>query len=431
MIVQSEPMKILMLAPEPFFTVRGTPFSILHRVKALSELGHEVDLVTYHLGEDVSFPGLAVYRTPRLPFLRHVKVGPSLVKIPLDLLLFFRAGILCLRKRYDCIHTHEEAALMGAMASAVFGVVHVYDMHSSLPQQFVNYNYFKLFPGLLLSAARMVERFILAHSDAVIAICPHLKDIALAEGARGRVDVIENPPLISSPPGDAPGLARRLRDSLGIGDRLVALYTGTFEYNQGLEEIVRGIPLVVKEVPDIVFLLAGGEPHQVEALRALGDRLGISGHLILPGRRPLHEMDAYMAASDILLSFRKIGTNTPLKIYSYLWSGTPTVATDLLVHTQVLNGEVALLTEPTVEAFARGIVTLARDRALRRRIGENGRRLAERRYSPAVYLAQMRELCAAVQAMARRGIAVFLMSALICDLLAERLSACGELASFI
>ena len=36
-----------MLAPEPFFEPRGTPFSEYHRIKALGELGHHVDLVTY------------------------------------------------------------------------------------------------------------------------------------------------------------------------------------------------------------------------------------------------------------------------------------------------------------------------------------------------------------------------------------------------
>ena len=42
-----------MLAPEPFFEPRGTPFSEYHRIKALGELGHHVDLVTYPIGRDV------------------------------------------------------------------------------------------------------------------------------------------------------------------------------------------------------------------------------------------------------------------------------------------------------------------------------------------------------------------------------------------
>jgi hypothetical protein len=40
------PMHILMIAPEPFFEPRGTPFSEYHRIKALLALGHTVDLVT-------------------------------------------------------------------------------------------------------------------------------------------------------------------------------------------------------------------------------------------------------------------------------------------------------------------------------------------------------------------------------------------------
>ncbi len=53
-------MNILMLAPEPFFQPRGTPISVYFRLKALSDLGHSVDLVTYPRGGDVAFPGLSI-----------------------------------------------------------------------------------------------------------------------------------------------------------------------------------------------------------------------------------------------------------------------------------------------------------------------------------------------------------------------------------
>ena len=42
-----------MIAPQPFFRARGTPFSVLHRIRALVLLGHSVDLVTYPFGEPV------------------------------------------------------------------------------------------------------------------------------------------------------------------------------------------------------------------------------------------------------------------------------------------------------------------------------------------------------------------------------------------
>ena len=56
-------MKILMIAPEPFFEPRGTPFSEYFRIKALSELGHEIDLATYPIGKDVDIPDLRIFRS--------------------------------------------------------------------------------------------------------------------------------------------------------------------------------------------------------------------------------------------------------------------------------------------------------------------------------------------------------------------------------
>ena len=80
-------VRILMIAPEPFFEPRGTPFSEYHRIRALVDLGHEVDLVTYPFGQDVVMPGLRIVRAPRPPFVSRVKIGPSFAKLPLDALL--------------------------------------------------------------------------------------------------------------------------------------------------------------------------------------------------------------------------------------------------------------------------------------------------------------------------------------------------------
>ena len=81
-----------MIAPQPFFEPRGTPFSEFHRIRALTDLGHTVDLVTYPFGQDVTMAGLRVYRSLRVPLLTRVKIGPSLAKIPLDAGVRHRGG---------------------------------------------------------------------------------------------------------------------------------------------------------------------------------------------------------------------------------------------------------------------------------------------------------------------------------------------------
>src|SRR5438128_11042066 len=142
-----------MIAPEPFFEPRGTPFSEFHRIRALVDLGHEVDLVTYPFGQDVTMPGLRVFRSARPPLVAQVGVGPSLAKIPLDCLLTLTALRRAMASRYDAVHSHEEGGLIGVALAALLRVPHLYDMHSSLPQQLTNFAF---------SRSRIMRRVFLA-----------------------------------------------------------------------------------------------------------------------------------------------------------------------------------------------------------------------------------------------------------------------------
>jgi Glycosyltransferase Family 4 len=162
----------LMIAPQPFFTPRGTPFSVRARIQALVALGHSVDLVTYHAGDDISLSGLRIYRTLWIPWVRSVPIGPSLTKILLDILLFVLVLTKILSHRYDVIHTHEEAGLMGAVLAPWAKAQHLYDMHSSLPQQLKNFKAYNYAP--IVKIFEILERFVIRRADAVIAICPEL-----------------------------------------------------------------------------------------------------------------------------------------------------------------------------------------------------------------------------------------------------------------
>ncbi len=97
--------------------------------------------MTYPLGEDVSFKNLRIFRVPNLLRLKKIKIGPSYAKVPLDALLTLKAGFRVLTKRYDLIFSHEEAALPGVVLSRLGRVPHIYDMHSSLPQQLENFEF--------------------------------------------------------------------------------------------------------------------------------------------------------------------------------------------------------------------------------------------------------------------------------------------------
>ena len=390
-------MRILMIAPEPFFEPRGTPFSVYHRARALSELGHTIDLVTYHVGADVTLPRVTLHRAPRLPFVREVKIGPSLVKFPLDALLFAATLRLLLRGHYDCIHTHEEAGLFGAILGRVFRVPHVYDMHSQLSQQLTNFGF--THNRALIGLMRGVERAIIRSAQVVIVICQDLEDVVAGIAPGKPVVLIENTAVTAdmattADPGmDVAGEPERMPHDLGLAERRgpILLYTGTFESYQGLDLLVESMPAVLERSPDVTYVLVGGRPEQIAALAARAERLGVRHALRLPGQRTPGEMPALMALADVLLSPRSTGTNTPLKIYSYLRAGRPILATRIQSHAQTLTDAEALLVEPTSGALAAGAIALLGDDTLRRRLAEGARRLAAAKYSDEAFLERTAE----------------------------------------
>ncbi|NOY76790.1 MAG: glycosyltransferase family 4 protein [Calditrichaeota bacterium] len=382
-------MKILMIAPQPFFQPRGTPFSVLGRLKALSDLGHSVDLVTYHVGEDKGFPNIQIYRIPKLP-IRKVKVGPSLAKIPMDIALFLKAFSLLRRHKYEVLHTHEEAGFMGILLKRIFKIPHIYDMHSSLPQQLHNFSF--THSNVIHKTFEWLEKKTLENAEGVITICPELYNYVESLGIKTYHTLIENVVDYASLFENTNGEIKTLVPWDQLKGRVKVLYSGTFEPYQGLDLLVESAAQVIRRHPEVVYLMVGGKPEQVEHYKNQVQKLGLSDHFYFTGMVSPVTAEKFVEYSDVLLSPRTHGNNTPLKIYSYLRSGKPIVATNLITHTQVMNDSVAILTHPSPEDFARGTNQVLENNELSRLITENARKLAEEKYTYSVYLKKLNDL---------------------------------------
>ena len=352
------------------------------RLKAFSDMGHRVDLLTYSMGEDVVLPGVRILRIPQLPGIRKVKIGPSFTKIPLDTCLLLKSVVWLLRNRYDLIHTHEEAGFWGTALSRIFRIPHIYDMHSSLPQQLRNFQFSD--SRLLIAVFQKLERWVLTYSDRVITICPDLYEHVRTLLPRKGSVLVENVVDYGMIFGEEDRSSEITR-SLQLEGRRVVLYTGTFESYQGLDLLILGAEKVVSKIPSVVFLMVGGHPGQVASYRKKVSERGLDDHFLFTGQVLPQQVGSYIRCADVLASPRIQGTNTPLKIYAYLRSGVPVVATRLWTHTQVLNDDVAVLTDPTPEAFAEGILTALQDRTRSKKLGSRARKLAEKKFSYHVY----------------------------------------------
>ncbi|HEX6938528.1 MAG TPA: glycosyltransferase family 4 protein [Longimicrobiales bacterium] len=392
--------RILMVAPQPFFRPRGTPFSVLHRIRALLRLGHAVELATYPFGEDPGVPGLVIHRSPRPPGVTDVAIGPSVAKLALDAPLFRLAYRLARTGRYDLLHTHEEAGFFGAWLARRIGIPHVYDMHSSLPQQFGNFGRFDR--RAVVAVFERLEAYTLAGAAGVIAICPELRDHVLASGYRGPLAMIENTLDFDSPAvGEADGAA--LRRELGVEGASVVLYTGTLESYQGLDLLVDAAPHVCRGAPGVRFVVVGGTDAQIGALRRRARERGVDAAFVFVPAVPPAEVPRYHRAADVLITCRSRGTNTPLKIYQYLRAGRPIVATAIRSHTQVLDAASAELVEATPEAIAAGVLRVLSDPARARSLAAAAVALARERYGPDAYMRRLEAFLARIPGPATAG----------------------------
>jgi glycosyltransferase involved in cell wall biosynthesis len=155
-------------------------------------------------------------------------------------------------------------------------------------------------------------------------------------------------------------------------------------------------------------VIIGGAPGHITACGVRAAALGIGGRVHLLGPRPVTALGSYLRQATIVVSPRVKGQNTPMKVYSYLDSGAPLLATRLPTHTQVLDDDIAMLAEPQPEAFGEALATLLNDNALRLRIATAARervtreftREAFRRKMGAFYATVERELAASTRKVA-------------------------------
>jgi glycosyltransferase involved in cell wall biosynthesis len=371
-------MNILMIAPQPFFEPRGTPISVYQRLKAVSKLGHNVDLVVYHLGKDLKIPGVNIIRTPKVSFVKEIKIGPSFIKPFLDILLFIKCVTLMRKKKYDLIHSHEEAAFFSIILAGFFKVPHLYDMHSELAGQIRNSKYRKI--PFLFSFFSILERFVLKSCKAVITIGADLEEHVKKVNPQVKMTRIDNLPLNCFDEFVNPDLLNKLNKLRNNGNKLI-IYTGTFEPYQGLEMFIESAGIIKSRYSDVLFIMVGGKNNQVEKLKALARSMDLEDSFKFVGSVPPEEALAYLEIADILISPRIQGMSVPLKIYSYLQAGKPFVATRIYAHTQVLNDESTLLVEPTKEAFAEGIIEILGDNNLRNRLSSKARLYAEENFN--------------------------------------------------
>jgi glycosyltransferase involved in cell wall biosynthesis len=347
----------------------------------LSARGHQLDLLTFHEGEDIEIPNCRIHRIARPLWIRNIRPGFSMKKVVCDAFMFVKCLRMVRKNRYDLIHAVEEAAFIAAAMQRFSGVPYVYDMDSSLAEQLVD-----AYPGLQFAFAtlRRCEAVAVRRSLGVLTVCAALEDVAHGHAPDKPIGRVEDTTLLApDQPHTGNGQGAESLLPAGVdGKSPIAMYVGNLEHYQGIGLLLEGFRHALIRVPDAHLVIVGGLRDDIAHYGRRAVQLGIASRVHFLGQRPISALEGLFRRADVLVSPRLKGLNTPMKIYSYLDSGTAVLATRLRTHTQVLDDRTAYLVEPDPEALGDGLVELLTDPVLRERLASEAKAYVQQEFTP-------------------------------------------------
>jgi len=354
-------MKILIISPQPFFRVRGTCIAIRQLAISLLQLGHDVKIISFPFGGESGVEGLRHERCIGLPFIKDVPIGPSKEKLVLDLFLLVKVLKEAMISKYDVIHPVEEAGFFIPFLKSLTKAVFVFDMDSILSEQLIYSGFLK--DGVIVKLIRFWEKTCIKKADFILSVSPDITEYALRYKTSDRVFQVEDFPTTSPRAETADEELAELKKRLNLSDEKVILYTGNLERYQGMELLLESLTHLLKKFSNVKLLIVGVD------------------HVVFCGFQDPAKIPHFYKISHVLVSPRNKGKNIPLKIYDYLYSRVPVVATDLPMHSKILDESIAVLAEPEPEAFSEGILKILRNPDFAGEIAKNAFDFIEKNYS--------------------------------------------------
>jgi len=308
--------------------------------------------------------GFEFYRTPlvtgpisRIPILRELAQMRATAK---------RLESVARLVRPDVLHAHSPVlnALPALRVGRRLGIPVVYEVRAFWEDAATDHGT-SAEGSLRYRATRAIETFALRHADAVTTICEGLRSDIIARGIpESKVTVIPNAVDIENFK-DMPERNEALASKLGLTDKWVLGFIGSFYAYEGLHLLIEALPKILKTAPETRVLLVGGGPQE-ERLKGLAQQRGVADKVIFTGRVPHSEVSKYYGLIDILvyprISIRLTELVTPLKPLEAMAQRKMLIASDIGGHRELIRdgdtgilfraGDAAGLTEAALSTLA-------------------------------------------------------------------------------
>lgn len=363
--------RIMMIAPTPFFADRGCHVRIFEEIKALRSEGHQVTVLTYHIGRNIQ--GIRIERTMRIPWYNKIEAGASFHKIYLDILLLFKCLITARSLRPHIIHAFlHEGSLIGWVVSRIFRIPLVTDIQGSLVEELVNH-------GFISKDSRWMGFFERCERWAVS--CPHRLIVNTKVLRRYIVEKFkikaERIHLIEDGV-DTKRFAPRTSEQkamyakLGIpADKLVVVYLGLLTTYQGIDFLIH-VALDISSHTDNAHFLIMGYPN-VDEYTAKAMELGVEKAITFTGKIDYFEAHRFLSCGDVGVAPKITKTEGNGKVLNYMACGLPVVCFDLPQNLDLLGDSGVLVPSGDSSAMSRAIMDLFKKEEERIKLGDAAR----------------------------------------------------------
>lgn len=357
------PLKIAMVAACPFPYPRGTPVRIYRMAEALAQRGHDVHVVTYHLGQSDGQPPFPIHRIGNVPTYTRLAPGPSYQKLAVvDPLLARKLRRVLRDHDIDVIHAHHfEGLLVGAWARRGLGVPMVFDVHTLLDSE-LHFYQLGMMKKLKKLVGRTLDRRLPRLADHMVTVTEDIRTRMVnelgipADDVTAVVNGVECDHF--APPPDRP--ARRPDEPATL------IFTGNLAAYQGVPLMLDALGRLAQRRSD--WRLKIVSDSSFDAYEAQAAQLNIRERIEVT-RGTFAELPGHLHAADIALNPRVECDGIPQKLLNYMAAGLPTVS--FAGSSKVLrDGETGrVVPNGDLDAFAAAVGGLLDDPARARAMG--------------------------------------------------------------
>ena len=360
-------LTIAMVAACPFPWPRGTPIRIHRLAEGMAERGHDVHVLTYHLGGPVDGAPFSVHRIRDVPSYAYTEPGPTARKLVwLDPMLARLLRRLQRTHRFDVIHAHHYEGLLVALAAKRAAPV-IYDAHTTLQAELP---YYRLgFPaGWIRRAGARLDRWLPPRADHTIAVSIALRDRLVGGGL--------SPQAVTVIPNGVRWQRFATKRASPAGETLI--FTGNLSRYQGIDLLLESFARVRARRPAARLQIVTDStfaPFEEQAQR-LGVRDGIEVR-----SATVDEQAVLLAEADVAVNPRVNCDGIPQKLLNYMAAGKAIASFDgSAVH--LAHERTGLrVRDGDVDAMAEAVERLLRDRELAARLGGAARQQVRQEFS--------------------------------------------------